>query len=231
VEKGAIRYLISGSARGFKDLLRKTESPFIQILVNYLYGIYPLLFECERPTSKNFTPRVDIPKEVDQYCFVNKLMSNEAIPSLTDKERMKHQFVTSRFICDRGVSHEIVRHRPASYSQSSTRYCNYSGSRFGGEITLIDPLFYKSGLKRFLWWYASKTSEYVYILLTKLLGSTPQEARSVLNNSLQTELIMTANLEEWSWFFSLRDDKPAHPQMREVASELHQEFKDKGYLK
>jgi thymidylate synthase (FAD) len=230
LEKGNTRYLISGSARGFKDLLRKTESPFTQIIVNYLYGIYPLLFECEMPTSKNFTPRVDIPKEVDQFCYIHKIITNEKIKGLSYKERLKHQFVTVRFICDRGISHEAVRHRSASFSQSSTRYCNYNDSRFGGQITLVDPLFYKSGLKRFLWWYASKTSEYAYILLTKLLGSTPQEARSVLNNSLQTELIMTANIEEWELFFSLRDAKPAHPQMREITAPLHQEFKDKNYL-
>lgn len=219
---GTFRYLISGSARGFKDLLKKTKSPFVQIVVNYIKNIYPNLF------LKSET--IEVHKEIENFCFINKILTDSELENLTYTERMKHTFISARFVCDRGVSHEIVRHRPCSYSQSSTRYCNYSSNRFGSAISVIDPIFYQKGLKRLVWWTANKVSELCYMILTKWLKSTPQEARSILTNSLMTEIVMTTNLEEWELFFSLRDDKAAHPQMIEVAKSLHNEFIHKKYL-
>lgn len=130
---------------------------------------------------------------------------------------LEHVSITVKFICDRGVSHEIVRHRLASYSQESTRYCNYSKDGFGGEITVIKPLYLEEGTRSFdCWRGACETAESAYFSLLEL-GCSPQEARAVLPNSLKTEVVMTANLREWRHFFKLRTAPAAHPQMREVA--------------
>ena len=136
----------------------------------------------------------------------------------------EHQFVTVRVICDRGVSHEIVRHRLAAYTQESTRYCNYTKGKFGSEITVIEPCFWTQDDERYQVW--KQTIEQIEAGYNKLieLGATPQEARSVLPNSLKTEIVMTMNLREWRHFFTLRTSKAAHPQMREVAIPLLKEF-------
>ena len=137
---------------------------------------------------------------------------------------IEHQFVTVRIICDRGVSHEIVRHRLASYTQESTRYCNYTKGKFGSEITVIEPCFWTQDDERYKVW--KQTIEQIEVGYNKLieLGATPQETRSVLPNSLKTEIVMTMNLREWRHFFTLRTSKAAHPQMREVAIPLLKEF-------
>ncbi len=138
---------------------------------------------------------------------------------------LEHASVTVRVICDRGVTHEIVRHRIASYSQESTRYCNYSKDKFGGEITFIEPCFLEVGTKGYeLWEKSCKESEKTYFEMIDY-GMTPQEARSVLPNSLKTEIVMTLNMRSWRNFFKLRCAKDAHPQMREVANMIFECFK------
>lgn len=130
---------------------------------------------------------------------------------------LEHCSFTVRFICDRGISHEIVRHRMASYCQESSRYCNYSKDGFGNEITVIKPCFWdKTDLKYAAWANLCSNAEDTYIDLVRS-GATPQEARSVLPNSLKTEVVMTANIREWRHFLKLRCSPAAHPQMREVA--------------
>ena len=138
---------------------------------------------------------------------------------------LEHFDITVKFVCDRGVSHEIVRHRMASYCQESTRYCNYSQDKFDNEITVIKPFFLDENAPGWLMWKrACKTAETAYFDLLDF-GCTPQEARAVLPNSLKTELVMTANLREWRHFLKLRTAKAAHPQMREVAIPLLEDFK------
>lgn len=130
---------------------------------------------------------------------------------------LEHCSFTVKFICDRGVSHEIVRHRVASYCQESTRYCNYSKEGFGSEITVIKPCFlhpYTDGFN--LWEEGCLFAEQTYFNLLEC-GCSPQEARSVLPNSLKTEVVMTTNIREWRHFLKLRCSPAAHPQMREVA--------------
>lgn len=137
---------------------------------------------------------------------------------------LEHEAIRVKFIVDRGVSHEIVRHRLAAYCQESTRYCNYSKGQFGEEITVIKPCFWDedSDLMRD-WESAMRIAENHYLALLHR-GASPQEARSVLPNSLKTEVVMTANLREWRHFFKLRTAPAAHPQMREVAIALLKEF-------
>ncbi len=124
---------------------------------------------------------------------------------------LEHISISVRFICDRGVTHELVRHRLAAYTQESTRYCNYSGN-----IQFIQPLFYKKGSPEYKIWYQScleAANNYNKLIQ---LDSFPEEARSVLPNSLKTEIVATYNLREWRHVFEMRCQKAAHPQMREI---------------
>ncbi len=147
---------------------------------------------------------------------------------------IEHENVSVRIICDRGVTHEIVRHRIASYSQESTRYCNYSNEKFDSQITVIDiasgfqyDLSKEEDANKYkVWNEAMATAERYYFELLKL-GATPQEARAVLPNSLKTEIMVTMNLREWRHFFRLRLSNRAHPQMRETARLVFIEFKEK----
>lgn len=159
--------------------------------------------------------------------------------------------VTVKFVCDRGVSHEFVRHRVFSFAQESTRYCNYSKDKFGKECTFIIPSWldlpegsYSKGKV-----YTDLATPYLIkgtpeeLLLLKLVGDEldyfdlldkgwiAQQARAILPNSLKTELIMTGTIKQWEGFFKLRDAKDAHPQARELAQPLHEEFIKRGYIK
>jgi thymidylate synthase (FAD) len=137
---------------------------------------------------------------------------------------IEHEKVTVRIICDRGVSHEIVRHRLASYSQESTRYCDYHKQ---GEIQVIEPFFFIYQPEKYqIWQEAMSNAERAYNQLREQ-GATPQEARSVLPNSLKTEIVVTYNLREWRHFFKLRCSPAAHPQMCEITIPLLMEFKKK----
>jgi len=145
---------------------------------------------------------------------------------------LEHVSATVRIVCDRGVSHEIVRHRLAAYSQESTRYCNYGAGKFGGEITVISPPWYLDEAESGpgepgpsgIWAAAMRGAERAYLDMLAS-GASPQDARSVLPNSLKTEIVMTCNAREWRHFFTLRTAKAAHPQMRQIACPMLAEFR------
>lgn len=140
---------------------------------------------------------------------------------------IEHISVSVRFICDRGISHEIVRHRLAAYSQESTRYANYSMNKFGNEITVIKPYFWPENSLEYLEWKkAMENAEQSYLKLLKS-GARPEQARSVLPNSLKTEIVMTCNLREWRHVLKLRCSKASHPQIRELMIPLLAEFHEK----
>ncbi len=135
-----------------------------------------------------------------------------------EREIKKHVCMTCWFTCDRGVSHELVRHRPASFCQESTRYCNYQRGDFGSEIAVIQPAcFGPDSIAYGTFMEAAVMAERYYFDLLNM-GATAQEARAVLPNCLKTEVVMTATVEEWLHFFRLRCSEAAHPQMREVAT-------------
>ena len=141
---------------------------------------------------------------------------------------IEHSSLSVKFICDRGVSHELVRHRIASFAQESTRYCNYANDKFGNELTFIKPCFWENASEKNMeyWILAMKASENLYLKMIAN-GAQPQEARSVLPNSIKTEITITANYREWRNFFKLRTAKAAHPQMRELTIPLLAELKEK----
>lgn len=167
--------------------------------------------------------------------------------------------VTVHFVCDRGVSHECVRHRVFSFAQESTRYCNYSKDKFGNELTYICPCWLDYDRVQELTEIANRDNKEVYrmghdeslsmeerglcsfvydmsnhehgYLFQISVGWKPQEARAVLPNALKTELVMTGFVSDWEHFFKLRDAGSAHPQARELAHPLHEEFKNRSLLK
>ena len=162
---------------------------------------------------------------------------------ISDKIKSKHNTIiehssmTVRFIVDRGFTHELVRHRMAVYSQESTRYCNYSGGVIfiippwvnidEGEYTDIMKLSEDISYNEQLWFETLLQTERAYIILLKQ-GWSPQQARTVLPNSLKTEIVMTANFREWRLVFEQRalgtTGKP-HPQMSEIMIPLLEEAK------
>jgi len=138
----------------------------------------------------------------------------------------EHAVVTVRIVCDRGITHELVRHRLCSFSQESTRYANYSKNKFGKEITVIRPFFWEEGSEAYRTWAkAMEDAEASYLSLTEA-GASAQEARSVLPNSLKTEIIVTANIREWRHIFDLRCAKGAHPQIRQIMLPLLGDFRE-----
>lgn len=129
---------------------------------------------------------------------------------------LEHSILSVKFVCDRGVSHELVRHRMASFAQESTRYCNYSQEKFGTEITVIKPWFAIEKSSAYSVWehFCSECEEGYFNLLA--IGASPQDARAVLPNSLKTEVVMTANYREWRHILELRCSEKAHPEMRRL---------------
>lgn len=132
---------------------------------------------------------------------------------------LEHSIMTVLFTINRGVSHELVRHRHAAYSQQSTRYCNYSNNRFGNEITFIKDSHAFKSIVDDIWQEGLRKSEKEYF--TRLdLGQKPEEARGCLPNDLSTKLLVSTNFREWRNIFKLRCDSYAHYQMREVMQPL-----------
>lgn len=197
-------YIVSGDVRAWRDFFCFAGVP---PYMNDFVEANPILFsEFKSDFPFNLKGR---------KWSIRQISANELVSTY---QRLVHEDISVKFICDRGVTHEIVRHRPASFCQESTRYCNYSNGKFGGEITVIKPCFFKENSTRYLnWFVACESAETAYNAILED-GGTPQEARDVLPNSLKTELIMTAPLMEWCHFFNLRMSPAAHPQMQEVAS-------------
>lgn len=165
-------------------------------------------------------------KSEDKICEGSAEKIVRALIKSNHTAMLEHFSFTVKFICDRGVSHEIVRHRLASFAQESQRYCNYGK---GGEVTFIKPFYLDEGRVSYTnWALAMKEAERAYLTMVEL-DCKPEEARAVLPNSVKTEIVMSANLREWRHFFSLRacgsTGKP-HPQMLEVTVPLLQELKE-----
>jgi thymidylate synthase (FAD) len=188
----------------------------------------------------NFTPQLEeLIEAAGRTCWKSedRVQPGSAKPFIEKLKNLKHESVlehgaiTVRFVIDRGISHELVRHRLASYSQESTRYCNYGKDSFGGEIAVIDlasgfgyDLGNEAVRKKYgIWQRAMASAEYSYFEMLDA-DATPQEARSVLPNSTKTEVVMTCNPREWRHVFKLRCSSSAHPQIREVMIPLLGEF-------
>lgn len=209
--------IVYGSFRAWIELFDNFHVSSIYV---YIYKLlnekYPEIFNDEYYLKDNDECE-------DQYRNYVTFMSREELEkwlgmfaNTNIKPLLPH---TIKFTCDRGVSHEFVRHRPASFAQESTRYCNYSHDKFSNELTFIKPPFWDIESDNYASWYdICARSETAYLEMLKN-GVTPEQARSILPNSLKTELIITATEEEWQHIVDLRyhgtTGKP-HPQMKEV---------------
>jgi thymidylate synthase (FAD) len=217
-EDGVHRCIISGNMRAWREFAEAYVTGY-GCLPRYMYGMVrcnPLFF----PEYQEWVP-VNIVNDILIPIAANDLIGPD--------EHGVHHDVTVKFTTDRGVSHEIVRHRPASYAQESTRYCNYAQDKFGSEITVVRPSWCKDPESDIWkeWEMACRSAESNYFLMLDK-GCSPQEARSVLPNSLKTELVMTANINEWNHFFHLRCAQAAHPDIRELATMWRELYKDFG---
>ena len=144
-----------------------------------------------------------------------------------------HAWYSILFTCDRGVTHEMVRHRDASFAQESTRYCNYSQGKYGNEITVIEPMFWaEDSIEYEIWKKTCENIEGAYMQLINA-GAVPQQARSILPNSTKAEIVITAQIYEWEHIFNLRvhgTTGAPHPQIRQVMAPAYNEMVCNNYL-
>ena len=200
-------------------------------LLDVPLNLFPWFFE-RNPYSK--VRRIESEDMCNWYITTNLrvIIENnltECLEYICEPTEIHEKRITARFTCDRGVSHEIVRHRVMSFAQESTRYCNYSKDKFGCELTFIRPSWYDKtlenkhgGFEKFL-----EDAQSLYIALLDQ-GYLPQEARACLPNALKTEIVVTGFESDWEHFFSLRSPKAgaqgAHPDIAKLADELYEKL-------
>ena len=212
LEKGC--YILSGSPRSFRDLARSYGNLKVtKAALKMLSEKYPILFE-------DLSPRHGW---IQQDGISVRLLSPQEVESLPNDLSLEHRTMLTHIITNRAVTHELVRHRVASYLQESQRYCRYDQERFGGGVQCIAPCFYKEGTSEYrLWRKSMEETEKIYLELLKT--SSPQAARTVLPNSCKTEIMVQAHLGEWMHIFRLRASKAADPSMRELMLMMLPEF-------
>ncbi|NLX19250.1 MAG: FAD-dependent thymidylate synthase [Desulfobulbus sp.] len=209
--------LITGSIRAFREMvLFHTDDAISQAIANFLNQKHPYFFE---------GLPLQAPHSATSGILVEK-MDVQKVEQLSTPMFAKHRYLAVKFIVNRAVTHELVRHRPCSFLQESQRYCRYSADRFGNEITFIRPVFFEENSEEFsVWKQSMETMEKQYFHL--LETSSPQAARTVLPNSCKTEIIVYANLLEWRHILELRTATAAEPSMREVMMPLAKELKSR----
>ena len=207
--------LVTGSIRAFRELYSSfSEKELVQAMVDFLGAGHPYLLEgVWQPAARKGGPAIAVGK-----------MSLAQVEQLAPELLLRHRFLSVKFIVNRAVTHEIVRHRPCSFLQESQRYCRYSQDKFGNQVTFIRPMFFAPDSAEYkVWQQAMELTENLYLQL--LETSTPQAARTVLPNSCKTEIIVYCNLAEWKHIFRLRTTSAAEPSMREVMIPLATEVK------
>lgn len=212
------RFIVSGNIRAFYEFFEKTVE--FKVNSSALADLY-----------WKVNSRIDNLFEITQYdvpanpWYIKEIRD---MSELTPAERLIHETVSVIFTCDRGVTHELVRMRDASFAQESTRYCNYQMGKFRSEITVIKPCFFDVGTIEYArWGNACEYAEKAYFALLND-GAKPQEARSVLPTSVKADIAITTNLYEWKHILNLRAcdaTGPAHPQMKEIMVPLFREMK------
>ncbi|WP_457572851.1 FAD-dependent thymidylate synthase [Desulfolithobacter sp.] len=214
IDRDDTRLLVTGSVRAFRELLMfHPDCRVVRAMTAFLAKRHPYFFSTIIPEGGlEPVPGIAVAK-----------VELERVDQLEPERLARHRHIAVKFIVNRAVTHEIVRHRPCSFLQESQRYCRYGDAKFGNEVTFIAPMFYEVGSPEYgLWEKAMLETEQLYLKL--LETSTPQAARTVLPNSCKTELIVYANLQEWRHIFKLRTSKAAEPSMREVMIPLAEDF-------
>ena len=223
-EMGTKRLVITASVRALRELLtaETTDSAITAVpiaapvtaMAEALAAKYPFLFTgIVLPPA--VSPRTALPP---------RFLSIDEVEAMPPALLLRHRFLGVKFVVNRAVSHELVRHRLCSFLQESQRYCNYGQARFDRHIAFIRPLFYAKDSPEFARWQqamAETEAAYFHLLAT----SSPQAARTVLPNSCKTEIVVYCNLEEWRHIFKLRTTGAAEPSMREIMLPLQAELK------
>ena len=221
MRNGKDRFIISFNATGLLNMVKDSHSEDFGILPAAIGGLQDELithivrrYDCYELFGRNRD-------EIHMLSTGVRFIDNDP-RMMSDEEWMVHGWMSCHMITDRGISHEIVRHRKeTSFAQESTRYCNYSKGKFGGEITVVDQKL--DGYELSMWREAMACSESIYFELIKR-GITPQMARSVLPTCLKTEIVMTAPMYEWKHFFDLRMQGitgAPHPMIKDLSTILY----------
>ena len=231
-----------------------------QVENKYISNPYSKVIFGKYPKYNSYEEKLEATQEVYITTNYRVLVENgwlDDLQYICEPTEFHEKRVTVKLICDRGVSHEFVRHRVMSFAQESTRYCNYSKDKFGNELTFIIPnwldisegnyeipAFWDKETCKLMSKYAGDENTYAsiqtflsgiglseqqYLSLIED-GWKPQQARAILPNSLKTELVMTGFISDWKHFFDLRDAGSAHPQAQELAKPLHEEFIKRNYI-
>lgn len=213
--------------------LKETASPYVALAGEKYasFSLRPLLED-----GKKYSSLIDLVGKEASFLFPEhvygekkgRILSEEEISVLPDPVYRKMKFVVLKLVTDRGVTHELVRHRLCSFAQESTRYCNYSKDKFGNEITLIRPLDYEEHKE--LYDKSFKEAEENYFALLKE-GATPEMARAVLPNKLKAAIYMGTDIEEYEHIFALRTSNRAHPDIRSLFEPIREQFRKEGYLR
>ncbi len=216
IDRTVSGFLVTGSIRAFREMY--TLHPGNQLINDMLLVLVartPYLFDGVFEPQKALVP--------DPAIGVRKVGLSE-VETLPANLLFRHRYIGVKFIVNRAVTHELVRHRPCSFLQESQRYCRYSQDKFGNQVTFIKPMFYEKGSAEYsLWLQAMEETERLYFHL--LETSTPQAARTVLPNSCKTEIVMYCNLVEWKHIIALRTSQAAEPSMREIMIPFAAELK------
>lgn len=208
------RLVASGSVRAFREIYANHPGGgVIRAMAALLANRHPYFFADLLPDGGiEFQAGITVAK-----------MPLAEVDGLASALKLKHRHLAVKFIVNRAVTHEIVRHRPCAFLQESQRYCRYSEDKFGAEVSFIRPLFFADDSAEYRLWHGiMEQTETVYLKL--LETSTPQAARTVLPNSCKTEMVVYASLSQWRHIFRLRTAQAAEPSMREVMIPLEQEF-------
>lgn len=239
-DDGEFHYVMSASARGINDMYnaikrdneasssadRMLTMAIIEDIVAVIVRYYKCAVMFDEEMVKAYLSRYSDDREYDARVVTT-------FGELSDYEYQMHAWYSVMFTCDRGVTHEMVRHRDASFAQESTRYCNYSQGKHGEEITVIKPLFWEEDTEQYqLWWKSCKYLEGMYMQLIHS-GASPQEARSILPHSTKAEIVITAQVYEWNHIFDLRvlgKTGAPHPQIKQVMEPAFNEMMEKNLL-
>ncbi|MDD2935376.1 MAG: FAD-dependent thymidylate synthase [Candidatus Pacebacteria bacterium] len=215
-------WLITGSVRAFREaLMLMPDNDVFRSIGSDIYSKHPYFFD----------DLISADTDLQSSGVVAQQVPLAEIDQMSSWIQAKHRHVAVKFIVNRAVTHEIVRHRPCAFLQESQRYCRYGSGKFGDRVTFIKPMFFEEGSEGYrLWEKAMLETEKIYLDLVNMKHEdgkpmyTAQAARTVLPNSCKTELFLYANLDEWHHIFHMRTSKAAEPSMREVMIPLQEEF-------
>ena len=215
LEHGTVYLDIPNSAGNYNLVPFFASNPYSKVVIK------PLNDRVHNYITTNF--RVIVENFAEEYI-------PDVLQYICEPTEFHEKRISVRWTCDRGVSHEFVRHRVFSFAQESTRYCNYSKDKFGHEITYIQPCWEMQKDEEELFLLQLEQAQNAYNALISS-GWRPQQARAILPNALKTELVMTGFESDWKHFFELRCDAAAHPDARKLALELYNKLYNKEYGK